>query len=197
MIAEHDIKTQLIGHYLTLEEFCLCTQTYKKYADSINPWPENIEETIPALRALAENIIDPIIKHFGIENFRLTYGFCSTDLKKYLERKDALTGEKNGKVAPGLDQHMAYEKKRTGKYQCERLGASCDFIIHGVTTDKVIDWIVENELPFDSLYYYGDSNPLHISYGPQHKKDMWGFLESGQPTKKTVEHWRQRIKTSQ
>lgn len=38
-----------VGQYLTLKELCTCTQTYQKYADQINPYPENLEETIPAL----------------------------------------------------------------------------------------------------------------------------------------------------
>ncbi len=42
------------GQYLTLEEFCTCTQTYQKYADRIDPYPENLEETIPALEALCQ-----------------------------------------------------------------------------------------------------------------------------------------------
>jgi len=183
-----------IGRYLTLEDFCTCTQTYRKYADSINPWPENIEETMPALQALAEIILDPVIEHFGRENFKLTYGFCSADLKKYLARKDSVTGEKNGKVAPEIDQHMAHERKRNGKYQCERVGASCDFLVKGIPSNQVVGWIVAQALAFDSLYFYGAENPLHISYGPAHKRDIWAFLESGQPTGKGVEHWRGQIR---
>jgi hypothetical protein len=73
--------------YLTLEEFCTCTQTYCKYADQIDPYPKNLEETIPALQTLCQHIIDPVIDAFGRERFQLTYGFCSADLKSGWRRR--------------------------------------------------------------------------------------------------------------
>ena len=82
--------------YLTLQEFCTCTQTYRKYADQIDPYPKNLEETLPALEALCQYILDPVIDHFGMERFQLTYGFCSKDLKRFLSQKDPETGIKMG-----------------------------------------------------------------------------------------------------
>lgn len=179
----------LLGKYLTLKQFCTCTQTYNKYADKINPWPHNIPETLPALVELNTMLLDPIIDQFGVDNFRLTYGFCSIDLKRYLEKIDPDTGQKNGRVAPTLDQHMAYEKNARDNYHCKRGGAACDFYIVGVSTEHVIDWIVRNCLPFDSLYFYHSEAPLHISYGPAHKRDIWAFTAKDTPTKKGIEHW--------
>jgi hypothetical protein len=184
-----NVKEVKLGKYLTLEDFCTCTQTYHKYAGKINPFPENLEETIPALRELNQFILDPIIDYFGFDRFRLTYGFCSKDLKRYLEQKDPETGQKNGRVAPALDQHMAHEVNKNGKYYCQRLGAACDFLIAGLSSRQVIEWVLAQRLPFDSLYYYGDDRPVHVSYGPQHKRDIWTFNSKGQPTKKGVEHW--------
>lgn len=181
-----DIK---LGKYLTLAEFCTCTNTYHKYVDKINPFPANIEETLPALQELNKFIIDPIIDYFGIDMFRLTYGFCSKDLKKYLAKKDPETGKKNGIVTPAIDQHLAYEIDKNGKYYCQRLGASCDFLILNERSDRIIDWILAQKLPFDSLYYYSANRPIHISYGPQHKREIWTFIASGQPTRKGIEHW--------
>jgi len=83
-----------LGKYLTLDVFCTCTQTYHRYRDLIAPFPENLAETIPALQDLNRFILDPIIDNFGLEKFNLTYGFCSKDLRKYLEQKNPLTGEK-------------------------------------------------------------------------------------------------------
>ena len=170
-----DLATIKLGNYLTLKEFCTCTNTFQKYSDNINPYPQNIEETLPVLSKLFENIIDPIIEHYGKDNFRLTYGFCSIDLKKYLAKKDPLTGEKNGRVAPQLDQHMALEVNSKNNYFCSRGGASCDFYIQNQPSDIVIDWIIEQALPFDSLYFYGSQKPIHISYGPEHKKYICGL----------------------
>lgn len=183
------MKEVKLGKYLTLEEFCSCTQTYRKYASQINPFPQNLEETLPALEALNRFILEPIIEFFGIDKFRLTYGFCSKDLKKYLEKKDPETGLKNGRVAPEIDQHMAHEVNKNGKYYCQRLGAACDFLIVGEKSDRVIDWILAQKLPFDSLYFYGSDRPIHISYGPQHKREIWTFTATGQPTQKGIAHW--------
>ncbi|MFM6082892.1 MAG: hypothetical protein ACKPCI_30990, partial [Dolichospermum sp.] len=52
-----------LGKYLTLEEFCTCTQTYHKYTQNINPYPQNLPEVIPALQDLNKFIIDPIIDY--------------------------------------------------------------------------------------------------------------------------------------
>lgn len=177
-----------IGKYLDLTEFCTCTNTYRKYKDSIAPFPKN-SQTITAIKELNEKTIDPIIDRFGRENFHLTYGFCSPDLKRFLEKKDPETKIKNGRIDPRRDQHMSYEINRNGKYYCDRLGAACDFIIKNCSSNTVIDWILAQRLPFDSLYFYGSDRPIHISYGRQNKRDIWTFIATGQPTKKGIQHW--------
>lgn len=182
-----------VGKYLSLEEFCTCSQTYQKYSAKIDPYPKN-PETISAIKALNSEIIDPIIDQFGKTNFRLTYGFCSPDLKRFLNKKDPETGIKNGRVDPTRDQHMGHEINRNGNYYCKRLGAACDFIIVNVDSEKVIDWIVSQKLPFDSLYYYGRTSagkhrPIHISYGSENKRSIWTFTAKGTPTRKGTEKW--------
>lgn len=181
-----------LSPYLTLADFCTCTQTYRRYADQIDPFPSHWDETIPALQSLCAEILTPMIEAFGYDRFFLTYGFCSKDLKRWLAKRDPETGLKNGRVTPSLDQHMAHEVNRNGKYYCDRLGAACDFRIMDVGSDAVVEWIVTERLPFDSLYYYGADRPIHISYGPQHKRDIWTFTEKGTPTRKGVEHWVER-----
>lgn len=183
------MQEKLLGKYLTLREFCTCTQTYRKYADQIDPYPKNLEETIPSLEVLCQHILDPAIAHFGRERFQLTYGFCSKDLKRFLSQKDPETGMKNGRVAPSRDQHMAQEKNRNGKYYCDRLGAACDFRIVGMESDRLVEWILEQQLPFDSLYYYGRPRPIHISYSSQPRQNIWAFTDKGVPTRKGIEQW--------
>lgn len=178
-----------LGKYFTLEEFCTCSQTYHQYASYIKPFPNNVLETIPALQDLNKFIVDPIIDNYGKDKFQLTYGFCSPDLKKYLQKKDPVTGKKNGRIAPKIDQHISYEINKNGKYYCERPGAACDFMIADLASEEIVDWILKTKLPFDSLYFYGSNRPIHISYGIQHKRDIWTFGNLGQPTKKGIEHW--------
>lgn len=178
-----------LGKYLTLEDFCTCTNTYRKYAAEIDPSPKNPDATIPALKALNQFILDPVIDYFGFDRFQLTYGFCSTELRKYLNKKDPVTGVKNGRIDPTTDQHMAHEIKSNGKYYCERLGAASDFLITDLASNEVVEWVLRARLPFDSQYYYGANRPIHISYGPQHKRDIWTFTDVGLPTRKGIEHW--------
>ncbi|MGI0492156.1 hypothetical protein ACN4EG_10105 [Alkalinema pantanalense CENA528] len=187
------VKEMQISQYLTLKEFCTCTQTYQKYADQIAPYPDNRSETIPALEALCQHILDPVIAHFDRQRFQLTYGFCSKDLKRFLAQKDLETGMKNGRVDPSRDQHMAHEKNRNGKYYCGRLGAACDFRIIGLESDRLVEWILEQQLPFDSLYYYGSDRPIHISYAPQQRQNVWTFTETGVPTRKGIEQWLKQV----
>ncbi len=182
------METIHLGKYLTLADFCTCTQTYGKYSQQIDPNPKN-SDSIIALQELNKFIIDPIIDYFGLKNFKLTYGFCSIDLKKFLAKKDPVTGIKNGRVEPSIDQHMAYELNRNGHYFCKRLGAACDFLIIDLFSDELVQWILTNKLPFDSLYFYGKHRPIHISYGRQHKREIWTFNTTGQPTKKGINNW--------
>jgi hypothetical protein len=177
------MDTTPLGQYLTLAEFCTCTQTYQRYADQIDPFPQNLAETLPALEALGQHILDPVIDGLGRDRFQLTYGFCSVDLKRWLAKKDPLTGTKHGIATPSLDQHMAHEVNRQGRYYCDRLGAACDFRILGLPSDELVAWIVAQGLPFDSLYFYGGDRPIHISYGPQHKRSIWTFTAQGTPTR--------------
>ena len=178
-----------IGKYFTLEDFCICTNTYQKYTKEINCYPTNLKPTISAIQALSQFILEPIIDCFGKDKFQLTYGFCSSDLRKYLDKKDPFTGIKNGRIDPHRDQHMAYEVKKNGKYYCERLGAACDFLIIDEKSDRIVEWILRSRLPFDSIYFYGADRPIHISYGLQHKRDIWTLTAKGTPTKKGIESW--------
>jgi hypothetical protein len=190
-MIQKDLK---LGKYFTLEAFCTCTQTYQKYADQINPFPDN-QASLTALKALHHWIIDPVIDYFSWDRFQLTYGFCSQDLRRYLEQKDPLTGLKNGRVAPNLDQHIAHEIKKNGQFYCNRLGAACDFRIRDLASDQLVEWILNQKLPFDSLYFYGVDRPIHMSYGPQQKRDLWTFTSKGQPTKKGIESWVNQVKS--
>lgn len=169
-----------IGKYLTLEEFCMCTNTYNLFSDQINPFPKE-KESIEVIKELNKYIVDPIIDHFGFEQFKLTYGFCSVELKKYLKKKDPKTGKQYGRIAPELDQHMCYEKNQKGNLFCQRSGAACDFKITNVNSNLVIEWIYKEQLPFDRMYFYGKNRPIHISYGSDNSRDfcMFDITENG------------------
>ena len=90
-------------------------------------------------------------------------------------------GGKRGQVNPNLDQHIAHEVNRNGNYYCSRLGAACDFGVVDLLSDELMVWIETHGVPFNSLYFYGAERPIHISYGPQHKRDIWALTEKGTP----------------
>ncbi|WP_432740333.1 DNA phosphorothioation-associated putative methyltransferase [Methylobacter sp. G7] len=113
-------------------------------------------DSYTALYDLAIHILDPVIDYFGM--IRLSYGFCSHDLGKHI----------NKRVAPKLDQHAASELNSKKNLICPRLGAAVDFIVDDENMREVADWLAENT-PFDRLYFYGEDRPIHVSYGPEQK----------------------------
>ena len=40
-----------------------------------------------------------------------------------------------------------------------------------------MEWILEQQLLFDALYYYGSNRPIHISYAPQQRRNI-GHLQA-------------------
>lgn len=143
------------GKYLTYRQLIECGETQAR--TGIGNLPNN-PESYTALLELATNILDPIIEYFG--RIELTYGFCSLDLSKRIV----------GRIAPELDQHAAHERKRAGAAVCARGGAAVDFLVRDENMKDVADWIIAN-LAFDRLYYYGIDRPLHVSHGPEHKRE--------------------------
>jgi hypothetical protein len=95
--------------------------------------------------------LDPVIDYFGM--VKLTYGFCSSALAKEIP----------GRISPGLDQHASHEKKRNGKFICDRLGAACDFIIEDEDMVEVAWWVYHNT-ERDRVYIYGKNRSIHISW---------------------------------
>ena len=131
-----------------------CGETQQRLSLSNLP---SSPDSYNALFQLASQVLDPVIDYFG--GIKLTFGFCSSELGKHIKEK----------VEPSLDQHGSHEKKKNGKFICERLGAACDFIVEDEDMREVADWIIEN-LPFDRLYFYGSDRPLHVSFGPSHQR---------------------------
>lgn len=147
---------QKCGRYLTYRSFVECGETQARIALPNLP----VEfESYNALYDLATKILDPVIEYFG--GIRLTYGFCSPELAKHINRN----------IAPDLDQHAAHERSRRGVHRCSRLGAAVDFLVVDESMWEVAQWISTN-LPYDRLYFYGDDRPLHVSYGPDHKREF-------------------------
>lgn len=143
------------GNYLTYRQIIECGETQQ--ATGIPNLPKQAG-SYNALYDLAINLLDPVIDYFGM--VRLTYGFCSHELGKHIKKR----------VAPKLDQHAAHELNTRKNLICPRLGAAVDFIVEDENMREVADWIAENT-PYDRLYFYGEDRPIHVSYGPEQKKE--------------------------
>ena len=144
------------GRFLTYRQLIQAGETVHRLAlENVPQQPQ----TFNALADLAEHILDPAIDYFGM--IKVTYGFCSA----------ALAREIPGRIAPELDQHASHECKRNGTLICQRLGAACDFLVEDEDMEEVALWIAANT-PFDRLYYYGKDRPIHVSFGPEHKREL-------------------------
>ncbi len=145
---------QACGANFTYRSFIECGETQRQLGLKNLPLDP---ATYNSLNALATQVLDPVIDYFGA--IRLTYGFCSPELGKHI----------NKRVAPKLDQHACSERNRAGKLICDRGGAACDFIVEDEDMRDVARWIVAN-LPFDRIYVYGPNQPIHLSYGPENSQ---------------------------
>ncbi len=144
------------GRFLTFRQLIECGETQARTQLANLPVQP---ESYNALLELSERVLDPVIDYFGM--IRLTYGFCSPQLAKQI----------SGRIDPSLDQHAAHERKRLGGFICSRLGAAVDFIVQDENMLEVAQWIVANT-PFDRLYFYGEGIPIHVSYGPNHDRQV-------------------------
>jgi DNA phosphorothioation-associated putative methyltransferase len=144
------------GENFTFRSLIECGETWERLRPDNQP---KNSATYNALFDLATQILDPVIDYFGM--VELTYGFASPALTKHI----------SGRIAPKLDQHAACEVGRTGTAICPRLGAAVDFIVKDEDMLEVAEWVAANT-PFDRLYFYGDDRPIHVSHGPDNKREF-------------------------
>jgi len=152
------------GANFVYRDLIYCGETLAEH--DINNLPLSPDSYL-ALKLLAENILDPVVHRFG--SIELTYGFCSANLRKIISKR----------VAHNLDQHAAHEINRNGNYVCKRLGASVDFKLRDMDMFEVAKW-VNSKTPFDRLYFYGSSRPIHVSFNSisENKKEAYEFMLS-------------------
>jgi DNA phosphorothioation-associated putative methyltransferase len=144
------------GNYLRFRQLIECGETQAE--TGLVNLPQQ-PESYNALLDLALNVLDPVIDYFGM--IRLSYGFCSPPLARQIP----------GRIDPKRDQHAAHEINRQGRPICERLGAAVDFRVEDENMLEVAQWMVANT-PFDRLYFYGEGLPVHVSFGPNHDRQV-------------------------
>ncbi|MCV6620128.1 MAG: hypothetical protein OIF51_00070 [Cellvibrionaceae bacterium] len=128
-------------------------------------------ESYKAISLLVDTILLPVWSNFG--EVHITYGFTSPQLLRSIQ-KQSPSG-----IAPSLDQHASCESRRSGKLISPRLGAAVDFKVTGyeLRMDQIARWVHGN-LPFDRMYFYGKSRPLHVSVGPEQSRFVQIMAES-------------------
>lgn len=144
------------GQYFNFRQLIECGETQER--TGLANLPE-CSESYNALHDLAVKVLDPVIDYFGM--IRLDYGFCSQELANKIPAR----------IDPKRDQHAAHELNRKGRPVCERLGAAVDFFIEDECMLEVAQWVVVNT-PFDRLYFYGNNKPVHVSFGPNHDRQI-------------------------
>lgn len=144
------------GRYFRYRDLVECGDTQRE--TGIPNLPRE-PETFNSLFDLATEILDPVVEYFGM--IKLTYGFASPELIRAISRQ----------IAPERDQHVSAERNRAGKIICARGGAAVDFLVEDEDMFEVARWIAEN-LRFDRLYVYGTNLPIHVSFGPEHSREI-------------------------
>ncbi len=144
------------GERFTFRDLIECGDTWER--TRINNCPLTAD-SYNALADLARLVLDPVVDYFG--SIKLTYGFCSSALKRLI----------GSGIAPELDQHCAHEKTRTGRLICSREGAAVDLKVEDEDMADVVNWISINT-PYDRIYFYGSHRPIHVSYGPNHSRQI-------------------------
>lgn len=166
---------ELCGRYLTFRDLIECGQTQTQLELVNTP---QMPETYSALRLLAREVLDPVIDHFG--HIRLSFGFCSKELANRIP----------GGTAPRVDQHAGHELNTRSEPICRRLGAAADFSVSNESMITVAAWIAVNTR-FDRMYIYGDDRPLHVSVGPDNKRQVVDIhtLNDGRRIPRNVNRW--------
>ena len=148
-----------LSRNFTLSELIKSDTAIRKGINN-NPNAEQIEK----LKALCENILQPVRDHFG--RVKITSGFRSVDLC----------------MAIGSSANSQHAKAEAADFECV-----------GVDNAELADWIKDN-LPYDQLIveYYTPREPnsgwIHCSYIPDQPRAsyLWAYRSEGKTKYKPI-----------
>ena len=148
-----------LSRNFTLSELTKSDTAIRKGINN-NPNAEQIEK----LKALCENILQPVRDHFG--RVKVTSGFRSVDLC----------------LAIGSSSNSQHAKAEAADFECV-----------GVDNAELADWIKDN-LPYDQLIveYYTPGEPnsgwIHCSYIPDQPRAsyLWAYKSEGKTKYKPI-----------
>ena len=148
-----------LSRNFTLSELTKSDTAIRKGINN-NPNAEQIEK----LKALCENILQPVRDHFG--RVKITSGFRSVELC----------------MAIGSSANSQHAKAEAADFECV-----------GVDNAELADWIKDN-LPYDQLIveYYTPGEPnsgwIHCSYVPDQPRAsyLWAYRSEGKTKYKPI-----------
>ena len=148
-----------LSRNFTLSELIKSDTAIRKGINN-NPNAEQIEK----LKALCENILQPVRDHFG--RVKITSGFRRVDLC----------------LAIGSSSNSQHAKAEAADFECI-----------GVDNAELADWIKDN-LPYDQLIveYYTPGEPnsgwIHCSYVPDQPRAsyLWAYRSEGKTKYKPI-----------
>ena len=148
-----------LSRNFTLSELIKSDTAIRKGINN-NPNAEQIQK----LKALCENILQPVRDHFG--RVKITSGFRSVDLC----------------MAIGSSANSQHAKAEAADFECV-----------GVDNAELADWI-KNNLPYDQLIveYYTPGEPnsgwIHCSYIPDQPRAsyLWAYRSEGKTKYKPI-----------
>ena len=148
-----------LSRNFTLQELIKSDTAIRKGINN-NPNAEQIEK----LKALCENILQPVRDHFG--RVKITSGFRSVELC----------------MAIGSSANSQHAKAEAADFECV-----------GVDNAELADWIKDN-LPYDQLIveYYTPGEPnsgwIHCSYIPDQPRAsyLWAYRSEGKTKYKPI-----------
>lgn len=149
------------GEHFVYRQLVECGETWRQLAAAGQPVDNVPREpgTFAAMRDLCAAVLDPVVRRFG--RLDLTYAFASPRLTRHIA----------GRIHPPGDQHAGHERDRAGKPVCSRLGVAADFLVPGADARAIALFVVEHT-DFDRLYVYAPDRPVHVSVGPERKRQI-------------------------
>jgi hypothetical protein len=148
-----------LSEHLDLVEVTRSTEAKRKGINN-EPTAEHLEN----FKKLAENIFEPIRKHFGVP-IHISSGYRSSALNK------AIGGAKTS-------QHLLGQA----------IDIDMDGSSSGVTNKMVFDYIINN-LDFDQVINEFNYSWVHVSYNPKHKQRKQILRATKVGTKTTYQHY--------
>ena len=149
------------GEHFAYRDLIECGDTWHRLSAAGTPVDNlpRVPATFAAMRSLCAAVLDPLARRFGRPE--LTYAFASPRLTRHVA----------GLIHPPVDQHAGHELDRAGKLVCPRLGLAADLRVPGVDSRDVALFVAEHT-EFDRIYFYGAERPLHVSVGPERKRQI-------------------------